>query len=138
MAVVNRRVVSNEIRDRLAAEIDWINGVEVVDRTVDPPCIVVHPIQGGSMLAMLDTTLSGENGSLPYQLTCVGVSGAAGRDQAEQLAADAVAALIGWTSGVVERVGVDAWGNALPDRDTDPPLWLSHPMVRVTARTEES
>lgn len=131
---VNRREISNQIRDRLAAQIDWITGVEVADRNLEPPCIIVDPIQGGTLTPMLGARETVRQGSLPYQLTCVGVEGSAGREQAEHLAFEAIDALVGWTSDEVILVQVDAWGNARPDEDVTPPVWLSQPMVRVTAR----
>lgn len=135
MSAVDRRTISNAIRDRLAAQITWLTGVEVADRTLDPPCIIVDPIQGGTLTGMLDAGETVKQGSLPYQLTCVGVEGAAGREQAEQIATQAIDALAGWTTDTIVLVQVDAWGNARPDEDVTPPVWISQPMVRITARS---
>ena len=133
--VVDRRLVSNALRDRLASQITWITGVEVATRTLPPPCVIVDPLQGGTVQRMLGTTESASAGTLPYQLTCVGVDGTAGREQAEHLATEAVAALVGFTDDLIVLVQVDAWGNVRPDHDQQPPVWIAQPMVRVTART---
>lgn len=132
---VNRRLISDALRDRLDSQIPWLTGVEVADRSLDPPCIIVDPIQGGTLTAMLGAAETVRQGSLPYQLTCVGVEGAAGREQAEQMATEAIDALAGWTTSQIVLVQVDAWGNARPDEDATPPVWISQPMVRVTARS---
>ncbi len=132
---VNRRDISNAIKTRLATQITWITGVEVADRNLAPPCIIVDPIQGGTVTNMLDARETVAQGSLPYQLTCVGVEGTAGREQAEYLAYQAIDALVGWTTTDIVLVQVDAWGNARPDEDVTPPVWISQPMVRVTARS---
>ena len=133
MPAVNRRTVSDEIRDRLLDQLPV--PVEVGERTVEPPCIVVHPITGGTVSRFLDPRQSVNQGSLPYQLTCVGVSGSSGRDQCEQLAADAIDALTDYRSEQVQLVAVDSWGEARPDRDEQPEVWVSAPMVRVTVDT---
>ena len=135
MAAIDRREVSNAIRDRLAAQIGWITGVEVSERTLAAPCIIVDPLQGGTLSRMLDDAQTVQQGTLPYQLTCVGVAGDAGREQAEYLATAAIDALTGWTDGVVARVHVDGWGNVRPDHDVQPPVWISQPLVRATARS---
>ena len=133
--VVDRRLVSNALRDRLASQITWITGVEVSARTLDPPCIIVDPLQGGAAQRMLGTAESVSAGTLPYQLTCVGIPGASGREQAEHLATEAITALVGFTDDRIVLVQVDAWGNVRPDHDRQPPVWIAQPMVRVTART---
>ena len=133
-AVVDRRVITNAIRDRLADQIGWAE-VEVAARELSPPSVVIHPIQGGTAVQMLGAVESASAGSMPYQLTCVGVKGTAGREQAEHLATEAITALVGWTTDDIVLVQVDAWGNARPDNDEQPALWVCQPMVRVTART---
>lgn len=132
---VDRRTVSNAIKARLADQISWINGVEVAERTLAPPCIVVDPIQGGTLTSMISAVETVAQGSLPYQLTCVGVAGSEGREQSEFMATKAIEALVGWTTTEVQLVQVDAWGNARPDHDVDPPVWIAQPMIRVTARS---
>ena len=131
---MNRRPVTDAIRDRLGAVVGWAD-VEVGERTVEPPVIVVHPLPGGAPAQMLDGPSSLAHGHMPYQLTCVGVAGSSGRDQVEQLAADAVAALVGWSDDTVGAVTVETFGDVRPDQDEQPAVWMSTPIVQVAART---
>ena len=131
---MNRRPVTDALRNRLADVVTWAS-VEVGQRLTDPPVIVVHPLPGGIPSQMLDGPSSLKHGHTLYQLTCVGVAGTSGREQAEQLAADAVAALVGWTDDTVAAVTVDTFGDARPDHDEQPAVWFSTPTVQVAARS---
>lgn len=130
---VNRRVVSNTIRDRLSDQLPSSVSVSVADRSDDPPAVIVDPLPGGDVTAMLDDAETVQQGTLPYQLTCVGVAGDAGREQAEQLAADSIDALAGWTSDIILHVEADVWGGVRPDDTQQPPVWISQPILSVTA-----
>lgn len=133
-ATLDRRQVTDALASRLADRIGWAD-IEVAARALPPPVVIIDPLQGGTVQRMLGARATAAAGSMPYQLTCVGVPGASGRQQAEHLAWEAVDALVGWTDDLIGLVTVDAWGNVRPDRDADPPVWISQPMIRVTATT---
>ena len=102
-------------------------GDAVAPEDVGPPYVVVYPIAGGGLSGSLADP--NEDGTLIFQVTCVGAS----REQAEWLADKAMALLDGFSiSGrSIARVSLDLQGGIQRDDASTPPVFYASPRFRV-------
>lgn len=127
---VSLRPVTDAVEAHLDASLNAT--VTSGDRTddlgnlIDPPVVVVYPIDGGSWLLTLDN--SWDDLEAPYQLTCVG----AGREQAEWLADESRAVMLGSLPAGVKRVRPDTTAGVMPDYDVSPHVWVATPVYYLT------
>lgn len=120
--------VTSALRDHLDGLLDDFITVEVGERTVDPPAVVVQPLAGGTWLELIAPTW--DDGEAPWQFPCVSTH----PSQAEQIADKVrIALLDNAPPAGVKHIRPDTAGyGATPDRDVDPHLWESTPVFYLT------
>lgn len=100
---------------------------DAVAPDVTPPYVVVYSIAGGGLFSTFGK--SHDDGTLVFQVTCVGAS----RVQAEWLADKAMALLDGFsvTGRSIAHVSLDFHGGIQRDDAQTPPVFYASPRFRV-------